>query len=79
LIVRQNVRRRVLVSELPFRQIRILPASMVLMSVRLRPKLFRSRGLTSTRTAGSAPPPMLTWPTPWICRSRCCMIVEAAS
>ena len=31
-------------------------------------------GLTSTRTAGSAPPPTITWPTPCTCESFCCRI-----
>ena len=30
-------------------------------------------GSTSTRTAGKAPPPTVTWPTPSICNSRCSM------
>ena len=31
------------------------------------------------RTAGAELPPTTTWPTPVICESRCCRIVDAAS
>ncbi len=34
---------------------------------KLTPSRFKASGLTSTRTAGSALPLTLTWPTPWIC------------
>ena len=36
-------------------------------------------GSSSTRTAGSAPPPTVTWPTPSTCESFCASTVEAAS
>lgn len=41
--------------------------------------LFKAVGFSSTRTAGSDAPPMLTWPTPEICDSFCARMVEAAS
>src|SRR3954465_438487 len=41
--------------------------------------LFSSVGLSSTRTAGSEPPPTLTWPTPFICEMRCARLVDAMS
>ena len=43
------------------------------------PYLYRACGSRSTRTAGSAEPLMITWPTPEICESCCCSTVLAAS
>ena len=43
------------------------------------PALFRAVGLTSTRTAGRAPPPTNTRPTPSTCAIFCCRIEEATS
>ena len=43
------------------------------------PSLFSSGGFSSTRTAGSEPPPTLTCPTPFICEMRCARLVEAMS
>jgi hypothetical protein len=43
------------------------------------PSLFSTVGLSSTRTAGSEPPPTVTWPTPATCAMRCARTVEAMS
>ena len=48
-------------------------------SSRPSPKLFSSVGLTSTRTAGSGPPPTETWPTPFTWESFWARMEEAAS
>ena len=41
--------------------------------------LLRTVGLSSTRTAGSEPPPTVTWPTPFSCEMRCARLVDAMS
>ena len=41
--------------------------------------LSRARGFSSTRTAGLAPPPTVTWPTPSTCASFWASIESAAS
>ena len=43
------------------------------------PYLFNAVGFSSTRTAGSDAPPMVTWPTPEICDSFCARMLDAAS
>ena len=43
------------------------------------PAWNKASGSSSTRTAGSAAPLMITWPTPSICESCCCSTVLAAS
>jgi hypothetical protein len=43
------------------------------------PYLLRASGFSSTRTAGSELPPMVTWPIPSICDSAGVSTVEAAS
>ncbi len=45
----------------------------------LMPARFRASGLSRTRTAGSAPPPTVTSPTPGICEIFWASTVEAAS
>ena len=51
----------------------------VLTSSRPRPVRERAIGFTSTRTAGSAPPPTNTWPTPGTCASFCWRTEDARS
>ena len=43
------------------------------------PKELSALGLSSARTAGSALPPTVTWPTPRTCESFCATTVEAQS
>ncbi|MNK97624.1 hypothetical protein D3C87_1179680 [compost metagenome] len=43
------------------------------------PYLFSAVGFSSTRTAGSEAPPIVTWPTPSTCDSFWERMVEAAS
>ena len=45
----------------------------------LTPARFRASGMASTRTAGRAPPPTVTSPTPGICEIFWASTVEAAS
>ena len=54
-------------------------ASVVRTSSMDRPVRLRAIGLTSTRTAGRAPPPTLTCPTPGTWDSLCCRIEEPMS
>ena len=54
-------------------------ASAVRTSSSDRPLPCRAVGFTSTRTAGRAPPPTLTWPTPATWDSFCWRIDEAMS
>ncbi len=54
-------------------------ASVVRTSSRLMPLACRMEGLTSTRTAGRAPPHTNTWPTPGTWDSFCCRMLEAMS
>src|SRR5471032_2486696 len=46
---------------------------------RLTPYWLSRSGFSSTRTAGNAPPPTVTSPTPVVCNSRCSSSVEATS
>jgi hypothetical protein len=41
--------------------------------------LLSTVGLSSTRTAGSEPPPTVTCPTPFTCEMRCARLVDAMS
>ena len=43
------------------------------------PYLNKAVGFSSTRTAGKAEPPMITWPMPLICDRRCENTLVAAS
>jgi hypothetical protein len=43
------------------------------------PYRLSASGFTSTRTAGNAPPPTITCPTPGTCESFCCRMLDAAS
>ena len=45
----------------------------------LTPRRFRENGISSTRTAGSVPPPSSTSPTPGTCAIFCCSRLDTAS
>ena len=49
------------------------------MSSSAMPLAARRLGSSAMRTAGKAPPPMLTWPMPCTCAKLCASTVEAAS
>src|SRR5580704_1895887 len=70
---------RVPSARLPFGRFVFAFPSTARTSSRLSPKLFRSVGFTSTRTAGDEPPPTKTCPTPLIWDTFCWRIVDAAS
>ena len=63
----------------PFGVLALVAAIAVRTCSRPMPYLFSIDGFSSTRTAGSAPPPTSTWPTPRICESDWAITVEAAS
>ena len=63
----------------PFGRFAFMAARAVCTSSRFRSRLFKSVGLTSTRTAGSELPPTNTWPTPWTCASFWARMDEATS
>ena len=63
----------------PFGLLALAEASPARTSSMLTPYLFSASGLSSTRTAGSVAPPMMTCPTPSSCESRCCKTLLAAS
>ena len=64
---------------MPFGLLALAEASAARTSSSPMPYLNSAFGLSSTRTAGSAEPPMMTWPTPVICDSRCWNTLLAAS
>ena len=67
------------VAQLPFGRLAFADPRNVRRSSRPSPSAFSTVGFTSTRTAGSAPPPTKTWPTPSTCAMRCCRTDEARS
>ena len=62
-------------STLPLGRLALVAASAARTSSRPMPYLFSAGGFSSTRTAGSAPPPTRTWPMPSTCDSFCCSTV----
>ncbi len=63
----------------PFGRLALAEVSAARTSSRLSPRSLSAVGSTSTRTAGSAPPPTLTCPTPLTCESFCCRIDDPMS
>ena len=66
-------------SRKPFGRLALVDVIAVRTSSKPIPSLLRSVGFSSTRTAGSDPPPTVTWPTPFTCDRRCARLVEAMS
>ena len=69
----------VAVSIAPFGLLALAEASAARTSSSPMPYLNSAFGFSSTRTAGSAAPPMMTWPMPLICDSFCDSTLLAAS
>ena len=63
----------------PFGRFTLVALSTARTSSSPMPYLFSAVGFSSTRTAGSAPPPTTTWPTPSTWDSFCCRMLDAAS
>ena len=63
----------------PFGRLALAAARTMRTSSSPSPFLFSAVGFRSTRTAGSAPPPTMTWPTPGTWASFCCRIEAAMS
>ena len=63
----------------PFGEFALTARSAVRISSRPTPIWLRRLGSTRTRTAGLAPPPTMTWPTPETCESFWARIESAAS
>ena len=66
-------------SSWPLGRLTLVAASTARTSSRPSPYLYSAAGFSSTRTAGSEPPPAMTWPTPSIWESFCTRMLEAAS
>ncbi len=64
---------------LPLGWLTVVRVSAERTSSRLRPRPASDAGSACTRTAGWAPPPTVTWPTPAICEIFWAMMLLAMS